>query len=37
MQSTGRALAINHAERAFPSCAETARWWRISNSSWRDS
>ena len=37
MQSTGRAIAINHAERAFPSCVETAaRWWRFSKSLWRD-
>jgi len=36
MQSTGRAIATKHAERAFPSCAETAaRWWRFSNSLWR--
>jgi len=36
MQSTGRVIATNHAERAFPSCVETARWWRLSNSLWRD-
>ena len=33
---TGRAIATNHAERAFPSCWETARCWRISYSLWRD-
>ena len=36
MQSTGRAIATNHAERAFPSCVETTRWWRISKNLWRD-
>jgi len=35
-KNTGRAIATNHAERAFPSCVETARWWRFSNSLRRD-